>query len=147
MIATVARAACHQGFSQNAVSSNIEYGYLTWLFCNIEALSVNMVRRRLSEAQRWRIIGMHSTGKSFKSIGRHLGYHYTVISRLVRKHGQFNAVKDFPRSGRPRITSVREDRSLIRLVRRQPFLSSPALKRQWLPNRQLSPRTLGNRLN
>jgi hypothetical protein len=33
-------------------------------------------------------IGMHKTGMSFKAIGRQMGYHYTVVSRLVRKHTQ-----------------------------------------------------------
>jgi hypothetical protein len=36
----------------------------------------------------WQIIGMHTTGMSFKAIGRQMGYHYTVVSRLVRKHTQ-----------------------------------------------------------
>jgi uncharacterized protein YerC len=36
--------------------------------------------------QKWQIIGMHTTGMSFKAIGRQMGYHYTVISRLMRKH-------------------------------------------------------------
>ena len=69
-----------------------------------------MIRRRISEAQRWHIIGMHTTGMSFKAIGRQMGYHYTVVSRLVRKHTQTNNVKDLPRSGRPRVTSDRDDR-------------------------------------
>jgi hypothetical protein len=30
-----------------------------------------MVRRRISEAQRWQIIGMHTEGMSFKTIGRY----------------------------------------------------------------------------
>jgi hypothetical protein len=41
-------------------------------------------RKKLST--RWQIIGMHTTGMSFKAIGRQMGYHYTVVSRLVRKH-------------------------------------------------------------
>ena len=78
-----------------------------------------MVRRRISEAQRWQIIGM-----SFKAIGRQMGYHYSVVSRLVRKHTQVNNVKDLPRSGRPRVTSDRDYRVLQRLVRRMPFATS-----------------------
>jgi transposase len=105
-----------------------------------------MVRRRISEAQRWQIIGMHTTGMSFKAIGRQMGYHYTVVSRLVRKHTQTNNVKDLPRSGRPRVTSDRDDRALQRLVRRMPFATSPVLKQHWLPNRRLSTRTVRNRL-
>jgi IS30 family transposase len=47
-----------------------------------------MVQRRILEAQRWQIIGMQTTGMSFKAIARQMGYHYTVVSRLVRKHTQ-----------------------------------------------------------
>jgi hypothetical protein len=36
---------------------------------------------------------MHTTGMSFKVIGRQMGYQYAVASRLVRKHTQTNNVK------------------------------------------------------
>ena len=55
---------------------------------------------------------MHTTGMSFKAIGRQMGYHYTVVRRWVRKHIQTNNVKDLPRSGSPRITADRDDRAL-----------------------------------
>ena len=71
-----------------------------------------------------------STGISFKAIGRQIGYHYTVVSRPVRKHTQTNTVKDLPRYRRPHVTSQREDRALHRLVRWMPFAASPVLKRQ-----------------
>jgi hypothetical protein len=51
-----------------------------------------------------------------------------------------------PRSGRPLITSDRNDRALQRLVRWMPFATSPVLKQHWLPNRRLSTRTVRNRL-
>jgi transposase len=105
-----------------------------------------MVRRRISVAQRWQIIGMYTTGMSFKAIGRQMGYHYAVVSRLVRKHIQTNNVKDLPRSGRSRVTSDRDDRALQRLVRRVPFATSPVLKQHWLPNRRLSTRIVRNHL-
>ena len=97
---------------------------------------------RISEAQRWQIIDMHTTGISFKAIGRQMSYHYSVVSRLVRTHTQTNHVKDLPRSGRPRLTSDRDDRALQRLVRRMPFATSPVLKQHWPPNRRLSTRTV-----
>ena len=81
---------------------------------------------------------------SFKAIGRQIGYHYTVVSRLVRKHTQVNNVKNLPRSGRPRVTSDRDDSALQRLVRGMPFATSPILKQHWLPNRRLSTRTVRN---
>ena len=75
---------------------------------------------------------MHTTGMSFKVIGRKMGYHYDVVSRLVRKHTQINNVKDLPSSGRPRVTSECDDRALQRLVRQMPFATSPVLKQHWL---------------
>ena len=89
---------------------------------------------------------MHTTEMSFKAIGRQIGYHYNVVSRLVRKHTQVNNVKNLPRFGRPRVTSDRDDRALQRLVRWMPFATSPVLKQHWLPNRRLSTRTVRNRL-
>ena len=75
------------------------------------------------------------------------GYHYSVVSRLVRKHTQTNNVKDLPKSGRPRVASDRDDRALQRLLRRMPFATSPVLKHHWLTNRRLSTTTVRNRLN
>ena len=105
-----------------------------------------MGRRRISEAQRWQIIGMDTAGMSFKAIGRQMGYHYTVDSRLLRKHTKTNNVKDVPRSGRPRVTSDHDDMAVQRLVRRMPFATSPVLKQHWLPNKPLSTRTVRKRL-
>jgi transposase len=68
---------------------------------------------------------MHTTGMSFKAIERQMDYHYTEVSRLVRRHTQTNNVKDLPRYGRPRVISERDDRALQRLVRRMPFVTSP----------------------
>ena len=110
------------------------------------SFSVSMIRRRISEAQRWQIIGMHTTGMSFKAIGRQMGYRYTVVNRLVRKHTQINNVKDLPRSSRPLVTSDRDDTGLQCLVRQMQFATSPVLKQHWLPNRRLSTRTVRNHL-
>lgn len=112
----------------------------------IQSFTFDMARRRYSEATRWRIIGMKSTGMSCRAIGRQLDINHTVISRLVQKHRQTDHVKDRPRPGQPRKTSRVEDRDLARLVRRQPLSNSGVLKQLWLPNRPLCNRTVRNRL-
>jgi hypothetical protein len=89
---------------------------------------------------------MHVNHASHALLKIQMGYHYTVVSRPVRKHTQTNNVKDLPRSGRPRVTSDRDDRALQRLVRRMSFATSPILKQHWLSNRRLSTRTVRNRL-
>lgn len=78
--------------------------------------------RRLSEAVKWRIIGLHGVGFSFKKIVRRTGHQYSTISRLVRKHAQ----------------------ALLKVVRRHPFATSTTLKRLWLPRQQFSTQTVRN---
>ena len=51
-----------------------------------------------------------------------------------KTHTHTNNVKDLPRSGRPRLTSDRDDRALQRLVRRILFATSPGKRyklRRW----------------
>jgi hypothetical protein len=96
-----------------------------------------MVQRRILEAQRWQIIGMHTTGMFFKAIGRQMGYHYTVVSRLVRKHTQTNNVKDLPRSGRPRVTcDTVSNLSCWQISVGQPVLFEYGTGCEWHPSNQ-----------
>jgi hypothetical protein len=53
----------------------------------------------------------------------------TLVSRIFNKHRLTIDVKDRSRSGRPRITTRRENYALGRLVRQNPFAISTVLKR------------------
>ena len=100
---------------------------------------------QLSNAVQWQIIGMRDAGMSLRQIPQRVGDHHSIVSRIVNKHRMTNDVKDPQRSGRPCITSQREDNALGQLVRRNPFantLCSTVLKRQWLPHRLLSAKTI-----
>ena len=101
---------------------------------------------QLYNAVRWQIIGMREAGMSLRQIAQRVGHHHSTISRIMSKHQITNDAKDLLRSGRPRITSRREVNALGRLVRRNPFVNSTVLKRQWFPHRWLSARTVRNRL-
>jgi len=83
---------------------------------------------------------------SCRAIAKQLGYHHSVITRLVQKHAQTNDVKDHARSGRPKVTSVREDRALLRHVRLLPFTSAPVLRDNWNAHGRVSISTILNRL-
>ena len=119
-----AREPCLSRITQNSVCSRFEFEYLSPVFKKMYSFSVSMVRRRISEAQRWQIIDMNTTGMSFKAIGRQMGYHYTVVSRLVRKHTQ----------------------QCERLVKIRQTTGNIWSWQHWLPNRRLSTRTVRNRL-
>ena len=105
-----------------------------------------MAPPQLSNAVRWQITGMREAGMSLRQIAQRVGRRLSTVSRIVNKHRLTNDVKDRPRSERSRITSPREDNALGRLGRRNPFANSTVLKKQWLPHRLLSARTVRNRL-
>ena len=55
----------------------------------------------------------------------------SVVSRLVAKHRVNVDVKDRARSGRPRKTSLKDDRHLVNMAIRNPFHSAKQLRQHW----------------
>lgn len=108
---------------------------------------MNKMAPKVSIGQRWQIIGMHRTGMSCRAIGRQLNLSHTTISRLIAKHVATGDVKDRSKSGRPPKTSAREDRVLVRMAWRNPFLNSVQLRNLWRPYQRLSTGTVRRRLH
>ena len=61
-------------------------------------------------------------------IARVLNVSQSVVSRLLKKHGETGSVKDRKRSGRPKATTPRQDRLLFRMSRQNRFYSSETLR-------------------
>ena len=93
-----AREPCLSRITQISMIKLRIWVFKSGVLKKILILSKHGAKANITEAHRWQIIGMHTTGMSFKAIGRQMGYQYTVVSRLVRKHTQTNNVKDLPRS-------------------------------------------------
>ena len=75
-------------------------------------------RRHLPQETRWQIMGMNRTGMSCRAIAENLNINHYVVSRLLSKHAETGQVRGRPRWGRPKKTTGRDDRALLRLVRR-----------------------------
>ena len=103
-------------------------------------------RSKVPEGIRWQIIGTQNGWLSGREISRRLGYSPSVVSRLLNRFYQMNEVRDRQHSGRPLVTSGRENDALKRLIRRILFANSTVLKHSWLPNRRLSTKTVRNQL-
>lgn len=98
--------------------------------------------------ERQRAIGMLQAGMPARDVARHFNRHESTISRLRSRFQVTGAVNDRPRSGRPRKTTLREDRFIVTSSRRNRFLSSRKL-RLLLRNATgtiVSDRTVRNRL-
>jgi transposase len=76
------------------------------------------VMSRLDESQRLRVIGMLQAGVAQNVVARHFGCHRNTILSLWRQLRQSGNTRNHRRSGRPRVTSRRQDNN-IRLVHMQ----------------------------
>ena len=86
-------------------------------------------RRGMTFEQRDRAIGILTAGMSARDIARHFQRHESTISRQLNRFQQSGKVANRPKSGRPRKTTLREDRFLTTSSRRNRFLSSRKLNR------------------
>ena len=91
----------------------------------------NVIPRRpgMTSEQRERAIGMLTAGLSAREVARHFQRHESTISQLLNRFQQTGNVADRLRSGRPRKTTLREDRFFTTSSRRNRFLFSRNLGR------------------
>ena len=101
---------------------------------------------RLTEVQRGQAIALLMQGQ--RQVARHFGVHVSTIERLVRRLRETGRVADRPRSGRPRVTSQRQDRAirLAHLRNRHLTATETAVNTVGSHNRRIHPKTVRNRL-
>lgn len=78
---------------------------------------------RLTPEQRGRALGMKDMGASNVLIARTFGCHRKTIENLMKRYRDTGTTLDRSRTGRPRVTSRREDRYLRTLHLRNRFLT------------------------
>ena len=103
---------------------------------------------RLTDVQRGRAIALLIQGQRQQQVANHFGVNVSTIERLVRRLRETGHLADRPRSGRPRVTSRRQDRTirLAHLRNRHLTATETALNTVATHNRQISPKTVGSRL-
>ena len=99
--------------------------------------------------QRERTIGMFIAGMSARDIPWHFQRHESTMSQLLKRFRQTGNVSDRPRSGRPRKTTLQEDRFLTTSSRRNRFLARQKLGRllRNATGTRVCDRTVRNRLH
>jgi len=90
---------------------------------------------KLSNEQRARAVGMLEAGVNQAVVAREFGVHRSTISRLQSKFRETNTVADPPRAGRPRVTTLRQDRT-IRLMRLRNRLKTATRTVSEIPGRK-----------
>ena len=76
-------------------------------------------------------VAMSQQGKSFAAIGRELNRSKSCIKRIIDRYNETNSHKDRPKPGRPRISTAKDDRNLVRLVKKNRTEPSHVLANRW----------------
>ncbi|GFS21220.1 transposable element Tcb1 transposase [Elysia marginata] len=85
---------------------------------------------RLSKVDRHRALGLLQEGLPISEVSLRMNLNRTTIFRLRQRLHKTNTVSDRPRSGRPKCTTQRQDRNLVRNHLNNRFLSASASSRQ-----------------
>ena len=100
----------------------------------------------LDENQRLRAIDMLQAGLAQNVVARNFGYHRNTILSLWRRFRQSGNTRNHRRSGRPRVTSRRQDNP-IRLVHLRKWFQMSNLTARSIPGlRPISSKTVRNKL-
>jgi transposase len=87
-------------------------------------------RPQLTPYERGQIVQAARDGQSSRQIAKSWNRDQSTISRTVRNASQRTQGHSLPRSGRPRCWSAREQRRIVRLIRRKPFWSYKRIQRE-----------------
>ena len=79
----------------------------------------------------WQIVGMWRAGKKQREISRILGVPQGTVSKVLRRFRNKGNVNPGVSTGRPKITSIREDRLLLRECQRNRTTSAETLRHSW----------------
>jgi len=106
-------------------------------------------RRRLSDADRGRALGWLQEGVTLREVGNRLGVTHSVIQRLRDRFNNTGSVQEPRRSGRPRLTTRRQDHFVVLSSLRSRTATANTLRGQLraASNITVSDQTIRNRLH
>jgi transposase len=95
-----------------------------------------------------RIVRLSADGNSQREVARMLGVSQGCVSKILRRNRETGRPHQRKRGGSMKISTPREDRQLLRMVRTNRFISAPRLRMQMIRRfrRRMSVRTIRRRL-
>ena len=114
------------------------------LFITFVVLIVMGRRRSLSTNERQRAVAMLQAGQSARRVAGTFRVAPNAITRLLNRFTVTNSVTDKARSGRPRVTTQRQDRLVTSLTLRHRMVNACVLQRELRTVVSVSIGTKGN---
>ena len=84
---------------------------------------------RLSIIQRDRIIQFKNSGLSNRKIAKKINCDEKSVRNTLKRYKMYETLLDMPKSGRPRVTTERDDRSIKLESLRDRFKTSPEIQK------------------
>ena len=104
--------------------------------------------KSLSEVQRTQIVALHGQNLSERQISAQMGRSKTAVHQAIAKYQQDGSYTDEKRTGRPRVTTAREDNVMRRIVVRSPTSSMKKIRAElFRKGRRISHTTVSRRLS
>ena len=88
-------------------------------------------QRRLSHDDRVRLVVLRDVGYSVRQIAARVKCSPSTVSKTLKRLAETGGVDDRSRSGRPKISSARQDRALVNLSLKDRRKTSVDLKKEW----------------
>ena len=105
-------------------------------------------KKSLSEVQRAQIVALHDQNLSERQISAQMGCSKTAVHQAIAKYQHDGSYTDKKRTGRPRVTTEREDNVMRRIVVRSPMSSMKKIRAELLRRgRRISHMTVSRRLS
>lgn len=91
---------------------------------------------RLTRNQRHQALGRLQAGQTARQVANAFQVHVRTIYRLQQRYQTTNTTDDRPRSGRPRVTTRRQDRQIVRQHLQDRFVTAAETARQTMGTHQ-----------
>lgn len=106
-------------------------------------------KMQLSSDQRKLVVDLVSKGESYREVQRQTGIAFTTVASIMKKYKKFGTTDNIKGNGRKRITTPQDDRSIIRMVKKDRFISVRKIQNVMENDHgiQMSASTIKNRIH
>ena len=82
-----------------------------------------MTGKIIDNMTKCKIIAMNEQNFLRRKIAKHFNTTHATVSRIINRYHEYNTIENLPRPGKPSISNERNERSLIRIVKKNRKLS------------------------
>jgi transposase len=90
-----------------------------------------------SEVEFGRMLQMHNDGKSDSELASIYGIHGTSAARRIRKYKSVGSIAHRKGAGRPRKTTTKQDRRIVRSITKERFITASEIKKTTRPRKRV----------